>query len=141
MSQMLVVALHVIGACIWVGGHLLLLVSYVPQALRKRAPEVIIEFERRYERIGLPALGFQVVTGLWLLWRYHLWPFGSATSLVGPLKLSLLGITVILALHARLRVFPRLSSATLPLLAWHIALVTVVSVLFVLVGVGWRWGL
>ena len=49
-------------------------------------------------------------------------------------------MTVALAAHARLRLIPTLSSDTLPRLAWHIRLVTLVSVLFVVVGATIRYG-
>jgi hypothetical protein len=56
------------------------------------------------------------------------------------LKLMLLAATALVALHAQLRVIPRLSAATLPLMAWHVAAVTLLSVGFVLAGVVFRYG-
>ena len=56
------------------------------------------------------------------------------------LKLGLLLLTALIALHARFRVIPRLSAVTLPLMAWHIAAVTLISVAFVAVGVSLRFG-
>ncbi len=32
----LVLFLHLLGACIWVGGHLILVIRFVPQAWRAR---------------------------------------------------------------------------------------------------------
>lgn len=55
-------------------------------------------------------------------------------------KLLLLATTVVFALDARLRLIPRLSEQNLMALAWHIVPVTVVSVLFVVVGVSFRTG-
>ena len=52
----------------------------------------------------------------------------------------LLVLTLALALHARLRIIPRLSPERLPTLALHIVLVTILAVLFVVVGVGFRTG-
>ena len=54
--------------------------------------------------------------------------------------LGLLAVTAALALHARFRVIPKLSDATLPALAWHIRIVTLAAVLFVLAGVSVRFG-
>ena len=48
--------------------------------------------------------------------------------------------TALIAAHARLRVIPRLSADTLPLMAWHVAAVTLLSVGFVAVGVSLRFG-
>jgi hypothetical protein len=55
-------------------------------------------------------------------------------------KLGLLALTVALAVDARLRVIPRLSDETLPVLAWHIRVVTAAAVLFVLAGASIRLG-
>lgn len=62
--------LHLLGAAIWVGGHLVLALGILPGALRRRDPQAIRAFEQVYERIGIPALLLQVVSGLWLasLW-------------------------------------------------------------------------
>ena len=48
--------LHVLGASIWIGGHLILCLRYLPEALRKRNPEIIKAFEKKYEIVGLPSL-------------------------------------------------------------------------------------
>ncbi len=85
------------------------------------------------------------MTGLWLGFRlvpnFADWfSFETPVSNGLALKLLLLLITVLLALHARLRILPRLTERSLPVLAWHIITVTVVAVLFVLVGVGFRTG-
>ena len=52
----------------------------------------------------------------------------------------MLATTVAFALDARLRLIPRLSEQNLGALAWHIVPVTIVSVLFVVVGVSFRTG-
>jgi len=41
---------------------------------------------------------------------------------------------------ARLRIIPRLSASNLRALAWHIVPVTLIAVLFVITGVGFRFG-
>ena len=141
----LLVMLHVLGATIWTGGHLILVLGFLPQALRSRDPQVLTDFESRYERVGMPALVIQVVTGfllaqrvlpdhsLWLSWD------AGAPRQIG-VKLFLLAVTIALALDARLRIIPRLSTKNLTSMALHIIAITVVSVLFVLVGVGVRFG-
>lgn len=139
-----ILLLHLLGAAVWTGGHLVLALGLLPQALKARDPQRLLAFERVYERIGLPALLLQIVTGLWLAAR--LLPPGlwlADGGLVGRLivaKLLLLAATAALALHARLRLIPGLTAARLPLLAWHIAGVTAFSVLFVAVGVAFRTG-
>ena len=141
----LAVVLHLLGASVWVGGHLVLCLSVLPRALRVRDPEPIRAFEAGFERIGIPALLLQVATGLWL--AVHWVPdvgawFRAATPPAALIlvKLSLLAATAGLAIDARLRVIPRLDAATLPGLAWHIVAVTVVAVAFLVCGVGIRTG-
>jgi hypothetical protein len=55
-------------------------------------------------------------------------------------KLGLLALTVGFALDARFRVIPTLSENTLRVMAWHIVPVTILSILFVFVGVSFRTG-
>ena len=137
--------LHILGATIWTGGHLVLALAILPRVLRERDVAFLTAFESRFERIGIPALLTQIATGLWLAYRalpdVGAW-FGFeglAATHIGT-KLGLLGLTIALAAHARLRLIPGLDGNRLPLLAAHIIAVTVVSVLFVIVGVGFRTG-
>ena len=137
--------LHVAAASIWVGGHLVLAIGLLPRALSKRDPEIVLGFERVYERIGLPAMAVQAVTGLWLAWRLEpelaAWldwddPFARAVCL----KLACLAATVGLAAHARLFIVPRLDAGRLPLLGAHIVAVTVLALAFVWLGIAFRHG-
>jgi hypothetical protein len=135
----------VLGATIWVGGHLVLSLSVLPRALRARNPEIIREFESGFERLGIPALLVQVVTGLWLAghWAPDVagWFFPSTPQArLVLIKLALLAATVALAVHARLRVIPRLDAANLRFLAYHVVAVTLLGVALLLVGVAIRTG-
>lgn len=137
--------IHVLGATIWTGGHLVLALTVLPKALRTKNVEAIRQFESGYERIGMPALLVQVITGLWLAYRVLPDPaawfsFGSHTSTYILLKLASLTLTLILALHARLRIIPRLDERRLTLLGYHIASVTILAVILVSLGVGFRTG-
>ena len=139
------VTLHVLGATIWTGGHLVLVFGFLPPALRRRDPQVLLAFESRYERVGMPALAVQVVTGLLLAHNLvpdvGLWlSFGDAVPRQIAVKLVLLAVTAVLAIDARLRIVPKLSAENLVSMALHIVGITIVSVLFVLVGVGIRFG-
>ena len=143
-SYYILLSLHILGATIWAGGHLVLAVTILPEALRQHRAATVREFERRFERIGLPALAVQIVTGVWLAQRLlrspdH-WLEGNSVARTVQVKLGLLVVTVGLAVHARFRVIPKLSDATLPTLAWHIRLVTLAAVLFVLAGASIRVG-
>lgn len=137
--------LHVLGAAVWTGGHIVLAGSVLVEALRRRDPEIVRGFEARYERVALPALAVQVVTGLWLATVYVPDPrqwlaFDTPVARLVGLKLLFLAATVVLAADARLRLIPRLGAGDLRALAWHIVPVAVLAVLLALAGVGIRLG-
>ena len=96
-------------------------------------------------RFGIPSLLILVVTGLWL--AHHWLPdvgawfaFESYVSHIIVTKLGLLALTAAFAVDARFRIIPNLSEKNLKALAYHIIPVTILSVLFVIVGVGVRTG-
>ena len=136
---------HVLAATVWAGGHLVLSLSVLPKALRAGNPQIVHDFESAYERVGLPALLIQVITGIWLAWRLipdvGAWfTFGSPIATTIGVKLILLAVTLALAVHARLRLVPRLEEGALKPLAFHIVAITIVAVLMVVAGVGFRTG-
>jgi putative copper export protein len=137
--------LHVLGATVWTGGHLVLALTLLPRALSNRSVEELRQFESAYEWVGIPALLLQVITGTWLAYQLvpdmgHWLAFGDPVSRLIGIKLLLLAITVAFAADARLRVIPRLTAERLGSLAWHVVPVTLVSVLYVVVGVSFRTG-
>ncbi len=136
--------LHVLGATLWTGGHIILATTVLPRALRARRAAILTDFEQGYERVGMPALAVQIVTGLWLAHRLlgppANWFVAAPLAHVIQVKLLCLVGTAALALHAKTRVIPRLNDDNLPVMAWHIAGVTVFSVLFVLAGASARLG-
>ncbi len=135
--------LHLLGASVWVGGHLVLLFGVLPGALRQRDPQPVRHFEQLYERIGIPALLVQIVSGFWLasLWLPHAqWFESSAMARLVQAKLVLFVATALLGAHARLALIPRLDAQRLPQLGVHIVLITLTAVAFVWVGSGFRFG-
>lgn len=145
MLYQIALVLHVLGAMIWTGGHIVLTVVVLPSVLKRRSPQLLLQFESRFERIGIPALITQVVTGI-LMVEPMLRANGGWFNFDNPVlklvfvKLLLLAVTVLFALDARLRLIPQLTEEKLPALTWHIIPVTIVSVLFVIVGVSFRTG-
>jgi putative copper export protein len=137
--------LHLLAAMIWAGGHIVLSVVVLPNVLREGSPEKLLAFESIYERIGMPALVIQIVTGVYLAHRllpeFDQW-FNFSNPVAHPilLKLVLLALTFGFAIDAKLRVLPNLSKDTLTTMAWHIIPVTIISVLFVITGVSFRTG-
>ncbi len=137
--------LHVLAATVWVGGHLVLSLSVLPKALRADNPRIVLEFESTYERVGLPALLIQVITGIWLAWRLipevgEWFSFSSPIATTIGVKLILLAATLALAVHARSRLIPNLEDGSLRPLAFHIVAITAIAVLMVVAGVGFRFG-
>lgn len=134
---------HLLGASVWIGGHLVLALGILPAALRRRDVQAIRNFEQVFEKIGLPALLLQVITGLWLasLWLPHaLWLGDGPQAVLIQTKLGLLALTAALGVHARLVLIPRLNAERLPALGWHIALITLSALAFAWVGSGFRFG-
>lgn len=138
----LLITLHVLGACVWVGGHLLLALRILPESLRTRNVEMIKSFESKYEVVGMPALLLQVVTGIWLALKYNpdLIGFENGIETAISVKLFLLLGTVLLAINARFFIFPKLTEKNLNYLAAHIILVTLFSLGFLYAGVSVRFG-
>jgi putative copper export protein len=141
----LLVILHTLGATVWTGGHLVLAVTVLPQALKNRDPDRIHQFEEHFEGFGLAALLLQVITGLWLTGIYFpglqtFLTFDSFLSRYIGIKLGLLLATLVLAIHARFFIMPNLTKETLNSLAYHIVGVTTLAVLFVILGAGIRLG-
>ncbi len=136
---------HILGATVWAGGHIVLATLILPEVLRKKDARLLLSFEEKYERIGMPALLIQIITGLWMAYYYLPDPRGwftlqTSLSVHIVIKLSLLLATVLLAVDARFRVVPRLSRENLTDMAWHIIGVTILAVVFVITGVSLRTG-
>lgn len=141
-----ILILHLLGATVWTGGHLILTLVVLPKALSSRNIDGLMQFEQLFERVGMPALMLQIITGLWM--AYQLLPNIAAWfkldndfSILISLKLLLLLMTVLVALHARFYRIPRLSIHTLKGFSINIILVTLFSVAFVIVGTLFRTGL
>ena len=141
----ILVILHTLGATVWTGGHLVLAVTVLPQALKNHDPDRIHQFEEHFEGFGLASLLLQVITGLWLTWIYfpgfqNFLAFDSYLSTYIGIKLLLLLGTLALAVHARFFIIPNLTKENLNSLAYHIVGVTTLAVLFVIIGAGIRLG-
>ena len=133
------VIVHALAATVWTGGHLVLDLGVLPQALRQRRAQLIRSFEETFEPLGLTALAIQVLTGVWMA-SIYLPGFTGLFNPVNPIgmlvgtKLLLLLATAALAMHARLRLIPDLNDDNLTGLAWHIRAITAVAIAFVVVG-------
>ena len=137
--------IHLLGASIWVGGHLLLLIRYLPEALKTKNPEVISRFEKKFEPIGIPALLIQIISGILMAYHYnvgfeHWFKFENAIEKTISLKLLLLLATLLLAAHARIFIIPKLSQTNLHQLAWHILAINLIAIALLVLGTMVRYG-
>ncbi len=143
--------LHIVGASIWVGGHLYLITIIVPQALRHQDSTHLLKFEAGFERLGMTALVLQVVTGLIMAKLYlgtwaELLNHKNQLAALISMKLLWLGLSIVTALSAQLIVIPKVkknpSDARLRrLFILHIMLIGLLSLIFVATGVLFRVGM
>lgn len=142
MELKILIILHILAACVWVGGHLVLSITVLPKAWKKKDASIIKAFEEPFEKIGIPSLLIQVITGFRLAMLYlpfSAWfDFSNTTSKLISFKLILLVMTIILAIHARFFIIPRLTNNKIGLLGIHIIAVTMIGILLLLVGLSFR---
>lgn len=146
-SHHLLLIIHLIAATIWVGGHLTLCFAYLPEALKNRDPNIILQFESKFEKVGLTSLLFLVGSGIWMSYQFGItieqwFHFSNPIESVVSTKLSLLLLTVLFAISAQVRVIPKLrkSAEKLNEMAFHIIGVTSIGVLMLIFGSFIRYG-
>ncbi|ATA79383.1 CopD family protein [Capnocytophaga sputigena] len=138
----ILLVLHLIAATIWVGGHLVLAIGYLPKALKHKDFSYIGNFEKTYEPIGMPSLAVLIITGILMAYDYNAgfsswFSFATPIERVVSLKLTFLLTTVCFAISAQTRVLPKLRKGQLnklPEMAVHIICVTLIGVLMVILG-------
>ncbi|MBW1656136.1 MULTISPECIES: CopD family protein [Flavobacterium] len=147
MSHHLLLIIHLLSATIWVGGHLLLVFGFLPQALKEKNQNIILDYERKYEPVGMTALVLLVITGILMAYKYgvsieYWFQFETPIEKVVSTKLALLLLTVLFALSAQFRVLPKLEKGAekLPEMTFHILSVTIIGVLMVVFGSFVRYG-
>lgn len=147
MNHHLLLIIHLLSATIWVGGHLLLCFAYLPQALKEKDPKIILNYERKYEPVGMTALVLLVITGVLMAYKYgvtieYWFQFATPIEKVVSSKLILLLLTVAFALSAQFRVLPKFKndSRKLPEMTFHILSVTIIGILMLIFGSFVRFG-
>lgn len=139
MLFQVLLTLHLLGSSVWVGGHLILAITILPRALRLHDPAIISEFESKYERVGIPALLIQIITGVSLTYFYvnnifDVFDFAYSQHTLIAIKLLLIVATIAIAAHARLRIISNLKESNLRFLAIHIITITVIAVTTMILG-------
>lgn len=139
MKHHILLIIHLLSATIWVGGHLILCFRYLPLALKNKDPNVIREYEKQYEPIGIPALLLLVITGVIMAYDYNVtfsswFTFSNSVEKVVSIKLILLFTTLALAIHARFFIIPKLEVSSLRLMSIHIIILSIVAVTMLVFG-------
>lgn len=147
MNHHFLLIIHLLSAAIWVGGHILIALGYLPKALKEKNPSIILNFEKKYEPIGMTSLVLLVITGILMAYQYgvsieYWFQFETPIEKVVSSKLVLLLTTVAFALSAQFRVLPELrkNAAKLPEMAFHIISVTTIGILMLIFGSFIRFG-
>jgi putative copper export protein len=141
----IMVIAHLLGASVWVGGHLYLMLGLLPAALRRADPGPVLAFERSFGRVGLGALAVQLATGLWLAHRWlgswsKLFDAPTAQSHMILTKIVLLGATIGVAGYTHHKLLPRLDAARLRRFGLLAGFTTLMAVAMLALGAGVRWG-
>ena len=139
MYHHILLILHLLAATIWVGGHLLLSIRFLPEAIKTKDVSIIQNFKDKFEPIGMPALIISILTGIAMAYDYGVpftkwFSFSNGIEKVVSLKLILLFIAVALAVNAQLFLFPKLTSKSLAKAALQIILVTFIGVIMLILG-------
>lgn len=139
MTHHLILIFHLLAASVWVGGHLVLSIRYLPEALKKKDVSVLVNFKDKFEPVGLPSLAILLVTGILMAYHYDVtftkwFSFTNGIEKVISTKLSLLFISVIMAINAQLFVFPKVKSERLFPVAFLIVTITIIGVAMLVLG-------
>lgn len=138
----ILLAFHVLGACIWFGGQVVLSCVILPKAKKDKNPGLVVDFESRFGKIGMPALLVQIITGPILATRFvpdpgdwFLWQTPNQDHIAS--KLIMLAIVVVLVVIMKLKVIPRLKAeeeGALKSAARYVHTVTFLSFMLVFTG-------
>jgi putative copper export protein len=139
MTHQIVLIIHLLAATVWVGGHLILLLIYVPKAKKSNSLDGISFFRKNFENIGIPALILLLITGVLLAYDYDVsidkwFQFKGGIERIVSIKLLLFISTLILAISATKFIFPRLKNQPKPILYVFIILVTSIAVIMLVLG-------
>ena len=138
---------HLLAATVWIGGHLILAILHLPKALKTKDKSIILDFQSRFERLGMISLLVSVSSGVAMALDFGVYPnrwfhFSDPIEKVVSIKLLHLGMTLCFALSAQFFVIPKMKSGNnmLNLIAIHIISVTLIGVIMLIAGSSIRFG-
>lgn len=140
-----VLIIHLLAATIWVGGHLMLSICFLPQALKEKNPHIILNFEKKFEVLGMSSLVALILSGIWMSYNfgvtYDTWfSFVGGFEKVVSIKLLLLFATFICAICAQFFILPNLNENNIWKMAIIIISVTSIGMTMLILGSTLRYG-
>ncbi len=139
MRHQIILIIHLLAATIWVGGHLILLLRYVPKAIKTKSLEELSMFRKNFEPVGMPSLFVLIVTGIIMAYDYNVtiekwFLFENAIEKIVSIKLILLFISLTLAFITIKFVLPSIDKLSPFILYFIIFLVTIIAVTMLILG-------
>lgn len=139
MKHQVTLILHLLAATIWVGGHLLLLLRYVPKAIKSKSLEELSAFRKNFEPVGMPSLFILIITGILMAYDYNItfekwFLFENSIEKIVSIKLILLFISLTLAFITIKFVLPSINKISPFILYFIIFFVTTIAVTMLVLG-------
>ena len=139
MRHQIILIIHLLAATIWVGGHLILLLRYVPKAIKTKSLDELSVFRKNFEPVGMPSLFVLIVTGIIMAYDYNVtiekwFLFENAIEKIVSIKLILLFISLTLAFITIKFVLPSIDKLSPFILYFIIFLVTTIAVTMLILG-------
>jgi uncharacterized membrane protein len=139
MKHQIYLIIHLLAATIWVGGHLLLLLRYVPKAIKSKSLEELSAFRKNFEPVGMPSLFILIITGILMAYDYNItfekwFLFEDSIEKIVSIKLILLFISLTLAFITLKFVLPFINKISPFILYFIIFLVTTIAVTMLVLG-------
>lgn len=139
MLHQIYLIIHLLAATIWVGGHLLLLLRYVPKAIKSKSLEELSAFRKNFEPVGMPSLFILIITGILMAYDYNItfekwFLFENSIEKIVNIKLILLFISLTLAFITIKFVLPSINKISPFILYFIIFFVTTIAVTMLVLG-------
>lgn len=139
MKHQIILIIHLLAATIWVGGHLILLLRYVPKAIKTKSLDELSVFRKNFEPVGMPSLFILIITGILMAYDYNItfekwFLFENSIEKIVSIKLILLFISLTLAFITIKFVLPSINKTSPFLLYCIIFLVTTIAVTMLILG-------
>lgn len=139
MKHQIILIIHLLASTIWVGGHLILLLRYVPKAIKTKSLNELSVFRKNFEPVGMPSLFILIITGILMAYDYNItfekwFLFENSIEKIVSIKLILLFISLTLAFITIKFVLPSINKISPFLLYCIIFLVTIIAVTMLILG-------